>query len=183
MIEIWKDIEGYEGFYQISNKGKVKSLKRIINKRDGRKCYVKEKILKQVPDKDGYAKCSLTCFKGRRKPIIVHRVIAKNFICNPQNKPQVNHIDGNKKNNDLNNLEWVTLSENRIHAYATGLQNGKAKEGSRNNLSKLNEMQVLTIKTLLHNKWTCAKIAKSFSVTQSNISYIKSGKTWKHLGI
>ena len=110
MQEIWKDIEGYEGKYKVSNLGRVKSLQRI----DDNNHPVKEKILKPCSDTigKGYLHVNLGR-KGKAKKI--HRLVAETFIKNPENKPEVNHIDGDTKNNKVNNLEWVTHKENCIH--------------------------------------------------------------------
>ena len=100
MDEIWRDIEGYEGLYQISNKGRVKSLK-----------WGKERILKPGITGSGYLKV-LLCKNRMIKHIKIHRLVANAFIPNPENKPQVNHKDENKFNNSVNNLEWSTAKEN-----------------------------------------------------------------------
>ena len=100
MEEIWRDIEGYEGLYQISNKGRVKSLK----------CG-KERILRPGIDTSGYCFIIL-CNDGVSKPFRLHRLVAQAFIPNLYNKPQVNHLDENKKNNCVENLEWSTAKEN-----------------------------------------------------------------------
>ena len=122
MHEIWKDIEidGLKGKYQVSNKGRIKSLKRNI-------------IMKLQYDKDGYPTIFLWRFT-RKTRTRVHRLVAQTFIPNPKNKAQVNHIDGNKANNNVENLEWVTVEENMQHAYKTGLN--KPKYGKRHHLSK-----------------------------------------------
>lgn len=108
MTEIWKDVRGYEGLYQVSNYGRVK---RTFKK--------KERFLSGRADKDGYIEVILS--KNQTKKYVrLHRLVAETFILNPGNKPQVNHKDRNKQNNDASNLEWVTCSENVIHAFTTG---------------------------------------------------------------
>lgn len=115
MEEIWKDIKGYEGLYQISNLGRVKSLDRISK---GRK--YKSKILSIQKNKNGYQTITLyDC--SNYKGFTIHRLVALSFIPNPQNKKCVNHKDGNKENNKVTNLEWVTHSENMKHAFDKGL--------------------------------------------------------------
>lgn len=118
MQEIWKDIQGYEGLYQISNLGNVKSLsfgpKNI--RRSG-----KERILKSSPSNCGYYKVELYN-NGKSKMHYIHRLVATAFIPNPHNKPQINHIDGVKSNNSAANLEWITASENQKHSIRIGLR-------------------------------------------------------------
>ena len=113
MEEIWKDIEGYEGLYQISNLGRVKSFPRKGTQTK------KEKILKEKRDKKGY--CFVSLNNVGAKPYKIHRLVAQAFIPNLENKPQINHIDGDKTNNRIDNLEWCNNSENQIHAYKKGL--------------------------------------------------------------
>lgn len=111
MEEIWKEIEGYEGKYQVSNTGEVKSL----NYRGGGKT----KLLKQIPDKDGYKTIQL-CKNGKIKSYKVHRLVAIAFIPNPDNLPIVNHKDEDPSNNNVNNLEWCTQKYNVN--YGTGIK-------------------------------------------------------------
>lgn len=111
--EEWKDIKGYEGHYQVSNYGRIKSF--AINKG----MYVK--ILKYVPDKDGYNRIGIYN-KGKMKNFSVHRLVAKAFIYNPNNYPVVNHINGIKTDNRVNNLEWCTIKHNTKESYRLGLQ-------------------------------------------------------------
>lgn len=106
MKEIWKDIEGYEGLYQVSNLGRVKRLKG--------KYMSKERILKPCENNTGYLQVHL-CKNSKSKFYKVHRLVALAFIQNPENKQQVNHIDETKLNNVVSNLEWVTAKENNNH--------------------------------------------------------------------
>jgi sulfate adenylyltransferase subunit 1 (EFTu-like GTPase family) len=121
MEEIWKDVLGYEGFYQVSNLGNVKSCERIVKHFRGGNRILKEKLKSLTKDKDGYLRVCL-CKYGKEKLISVHRLVCMSFIENPENKNQVNHINGIKYDNKINNLEWSTSHENMQHAYRTGLQ-------------------------------------------------------------
>lgn len=108
-LEIWKDIEGYKG-YQVSNIGNVKSLDRIINRKVYDKVYpfnYKGRILKKAIIKNAYTMVSL----GKNHQLLVHRLVGKAFTC-------INHLDGNKHNNHVENLEWCTYSENELHSYS-----------------------------------------------------------------
>lgn len=111
MEEEWRPVKGYEGLYEVSNMGRVKSLH-----------YGKSRILKQITNTNGYMAVDLHK-DGTRSPKRVHRLVATAFIPNPHNKPEVNHKDGNKKNNTVDNLEWCTSSYNTKHAYRNGLVN------------------------------------------------------------
>ena len=119
-MEIWKDIVNYEGLYKISNLGNVMSLeKQIINQDDKRVQKRPAKLLKQHMNQFGYMKVWL--YKdGKRKEYAVHRLVANAFIDNPENKPCVNHIDNNRANNTLENLEWCTYKENSQWAEIQG---------------------------------------------------------------
>lgn len=101
MTEKWKDVDGYDGLYKVSTLGRVKGKYRIKSQQDNGKGYLMVRLNKN----------------GESRWHLVHRLVAKAFIENPQNKPTVNHIDGNRKNNKFNNLEWATYSENNLHSY------------------------------------------------------------------
>lgn len=116
----WKPIQGYEGHYEISNYGDVKSLGRFVNRKCGGYWH-KERILKKTKTTTGYWKVELQV-SGKRKSLRVHRLVAEAFIPNPDNKPNINHKDGNPLNNFVGNLEWCTQRENVIHAIETGLK-------------------------------------------------------------
>lgn len=119
LLEIWKDIQGYEGLYQVSSLGRVRSMDRW--RRNGTNGYIQRgRILSQEVSKCGYNMVKLS-INGKARGLLVHRLVAIAFVPNPQNKEQVNHIDGCKQNNNVNNLEWATQSENIIHAHKEGL--------------------------------------------------------------
>ena len=122
--EIWKDIKGYKGRYQISNKGRVKSLPR--------KWRRKEQIMNFITDKDGYKLVGLRDGSGNQTQFRVHRLVCEAFHPNPDNKPEVNHIDEDKSNNQACNLEWSTRKENNNH----GTRNERAGKSIAKALSK-----------------------------------------------
>lgn len=116
MEEVWKDIPGYEGLYQVSNFGKIKALPKIKITPDGRVGKTKEIILKENDNNFGYKSVSLSknCKKTRFR---IHRLVAEAFLENPNNYKEVNHKDENKSNNNVNNLEWCTRSYNAKYFY------------------------------------------------------------------
>lgn len=118
-MEQWKDIEGYEGLYQVSNLGNVRSLKFSGGN--------KAKLLKQNITKEGYKRVGL-CKNGKRKDYRIHRLVAMAFIPNPNNLPIINHKDEDKGNNNVNNLEWCTIAYNNTY--------GTARERAGKNISK-----------------------------------------------
>lgn len=138
MMEIWKDIDGYEGAYQISNIGNVRSVSRIIKRSNGRMFTVEGRTLKQYTDNCGYKYVCLPDYNLKRKSrnFRVHRLVANAFIPNPSDKPQINHKDGIKNNNDVLNLEWCTNGENQKHAFKNGLNHHRRIAGKDNKLSK-----------------------------------------------
>lgn len=121
MTEIWKDIEGYEGLYQVSNLGRIKSLERYRKTRSGGVTKIPEKEIVPHETNKGYLRAGLYK-EGERTGFSVHRLVAKAFIPNIENKDTVNHINGNKHDNRVDNLEWNTYNENNKHALSSGLR-------------------------------------------------------------
>ena len=177
-MEVWKYIKGFEGYYEVSTLGRVKSVERFVKSGNGAKRLIREKILKPMLDKDGYLRVNLKK-QQKGKTVNIHRLVASSFIENPEKKPQVNHKNGIKNDNSLHNLEWVTLSENRQHAYDTGLQNGESRRGVKNNFSKLTLKDVKNIREMyIPYKVTNKMIAKKYNVTDSCISAITRKSSW-----
>ena len=165
MKEQWKIIDGYSD-YQISTNGRVNSMKHF-------NC----KILKQHKNWGGYYNIGLR-ENGKRKTIDIHRLVAIAFIPNLNNKPEVNHKDGNRENNRVENLEWVTKSENEKHAYKIG---SKTQKGIKNTNSKLTENEVLIIHGLYLGGLKQIEIAVLFNLTRDSIYKIIHGHSWKCL--
>jgi len=174
--EIWKDISGYKGFYQVSNEGRIKGLNRIVHGfgswRNGKR--IKEKILKPILKNPGYYRVML----GRKSEKYIHRLVIEAFIPNAKNKKEINHKDGNKLNNNLNNLEWATPQENNNHS----IKNKLNCFGERIGNSKLKEKQIFDIRWI-KSKCNISNIAlsKIYRVSDGNISMIINKKRWKHL--
>lgn len=177
--EIWKDIPGYEGLYKSSNLGRIKSLDKKITNKNGQSKIQREIILKETNDR-GYKIVTLTNnYKSYRTGC--HRLVAKAFIENPENKPCVNHKNGIKDDNRIENLEWVTYSENEIHSIRVL---GKTrKKGESSSLSKLTEKNVLAIRRLhrINPKYNRKLVAKKFNIHPNSLNDITSRKSWKHI--
>ena len=173
--ELWREIPGLESRYAVSNKGRVYSLPRVVPNKHGTQSPIKGKIL--IPSiVKGYPKLSVI-FNNKRKHFTIHRLVAKLFIPNPDNKPQVNHIDGNKLNNDASNLEWCTAIENIAHAVKSGLR--VARKGEDVNFSKLNKLQVMEIRNTYDGRLTY--FASKYNVCNMTINNIINRKTWRSI--
>jgi len=172
-MEIWAPIRGYEGRYEISSLGRVKSLPKIkIVKKVG--FYItKERHLKySLID---YPHVTLTNSVGVKKTECIHRLVAIAFIPNPENKPEVNHIDANPKNFSISNLEWVTKSENELHAFRIG--NKVPIRGEDSIQCKLKDSQISEIRDKYRTGlYTTRKLGLEYSVSPGYISMIINNK-------
>ncbi len=150
----------YDSLYSVSSDGHIKNVKRNL-------------VLREYVGKDGYLRTQL-----HGKTFVVHRIVAKMFIPNPQGLPEVNHKDGNKQNNSVENLEWVTRSDNLRHAYKTGLKNAK---GTKNSRSILTENDVEYIKSNYKKgdaTFGAKALAKKYGVAHQTICAVAHGQNW-----
>lgn len=165
MDEIWKDIEGYDGLYQVSNLGRVKTFQ-----------FNKGRIMKGYKTPLGYM---MVCLRKNGTPTkeFVHRLVAKTFIENPEDKPYVNHLDCNPSNNVVTNLEWCTQGENV--RYCAKLGRCRSACGEDHPLSKLNIEKVREIKEeydICHNY---SEVGRHFNVNPGTIWAIINDKSWR----
>ncbi len=167
MNETWKEITGTNKKYLVSDSGRIKSL---IRKEAG--------ILTPRITVYGYCEVGLR-INGYTKSKLVHRLVAQEFLEKQESRALVNHKDGNKRNNNLLNLEYVTHSENIKHAFDKGLI--KKPNGIINGNSKLSEMQVMAIKVLIEKGFKNKFIALHFGINPTTVTDIKKGKTWSWL--
>lgn len=166
--EIWKDVVGYEGLYEVSNLGRIKT-------NHGRKPFLDTDVFHPK----GYRYVALTKNKIRRSHS-VHKVVASSFLPNPNNYIEINHKDGVKNNNISSNLEWCDRSWNVVHSFVTGLN--KPKKGSDHYLTKLTDSDVIEIRRLHKEKFgNYTEIGRIFGVTHSHVGFIVRRESWKHI--
>lgn len=166
---VWKDVVGWEGVYQVSNYGEIKSLH-----------YNKERIMKQSTDTNGYLQVKLNK-NGNGKAYLVHRLVAQAFIPNYHNKPFINHLDSNPKNNKITNLEWCTQSENVRHAIGVG--NHFIPKGSNNPTAIINEEIAAQVKRELATGKKPKQVSDELNVNYYIVKDIKRGRTWREVEI
>lgn len=164
-MEIFKQVKNYEGYYEVSNLGRVRSTS-----------YKGTKILK--PQGSRYLHV-IFCINQKKEVRLVHRLVAEAFLDNPSNLPQVNHKDGNKHNNNVNNLEWCTAKDNNLHAYNNNLLNRYEDRPT----AKLSREKVLLIPKYIDMGATTDDLATIFNVSRRCIDNIFEGKNWSGLGI
>ena len=174
--EQWLLIIGYEGRYEVSSIGRVKSLekKQKMPRHGHIKVLPEHYLTLNIGGNSPYAKVSISDSTGKKKKKMVHRLVAIAFVPNLDNKPEVNHIDGDKLNNCASNLEWCTAKENQQHAVREGLH-----------VKKLSECDVLDIRKRFvggyNSSTNTMKLAKEYGISHVNISSIVNRKTWTHI--
>lgn len=163
--EIWKCIKGYESLYQVSNRGKIWSI-------------AKQKYRRLTLSKDGYLSVILTK-NTKIRGFRVHRLVADAFLPNPKKYPLVNHLDADKKNNNLGNLQWCTQKMNVAHAvkYFPG---SYSRSGEANGISKLTRTDIVNIRQKSFNE-SCGAIARQYGVCRSTISRVIKKTMWGHV--
>lgn len=175
-MEKWIEIKGNREIYLVSNYGYVKTKTRI----GARGAIIKGHDLKTHENSNGYLRVSMN-LTGKSKEYLVHRLVAESFIPNSENKKFVNHKDGNKANNHVDNLEWCTRSENEKHAWKIGLKKDTATKGELHGMHKLTQRQVDYIRKnhKPYDKMFGSKsLAKKFNVSPQTITNIVNYKNW-----
>lgn len=180
MEEVWKPIIGLEGLYEISSLGRVKSLREMAA--TNKKFYYRGSIiLKGSTTNNGYRRVTLTDSNKRVIYQLLHRLLAIHFIPNPNNLPHINHKDGNKLNNSLDNLEWCTNRDNVIHAWENNLVDNR---GEKCGTSKLKEFEVRDILQMSKDGYSKKDIHLKYNqVSQGMIGQIINRTKWKHITI
>lgn len=185
MEEVWKDVPGYEGWYQISNLGRVKSLHRVVeygaksNRSQGERILANRRGGTPVGEGMWYLSVIL-CKNRHRKQFKVHRLVADVFCQKPRGCDVVNHIDNDPENNAASNLEWTTVSGNNAHRHSQG--RSRAPKGEANGNSALTAEVVEEIKRLLaEGSLSQQVIASRFGTHQTHVSRIGLGKSWAHI--
>jgi hypothetical protein len=178
--EEWRDVVGYEGIYKVSNRGSVKTTQRVVTRRNGAKQNIQGGILKGCVTRFGYILYGLTKdIVTGCKGVFGHRIVAEAFIENNNNYPIINHMDGNKLNNNVENLEWCTYSQNNQHAVDNKLR--ASPQGERVGTSKLKSADVINITECISDGFSLSAIARFYGVAQPTIRSIAIGRTWGHV--
>lgn len=181
LSEVWKPVKGFESFYEVSDCGNIRSIERYINL-PTHSYLKKQKLLTQFKDGRGYKHVKLYDGFGHPKSLCIHRVVLPTFLENSDNLPEINHMDGNKLNNRLDNLEWCTRSYNIEHIYANGLRDPSTYKGSGNHNSKLTEEQVINIRSDRRlYKSLYRELAEKYNVGTTLIGYIVNNQVWNHV--
>jgi hypothetical protein len=177
-MEEWRDIRGFEGYYQVSNLGRVRSVDRIVRSRWGTEKPVAGHIIKCGLQPVGYLAMPMSK-EGRAYRRSVHRLVAESFIPNPEGKPQVNHKNGIKTDNRVENLEWVTGVENCRHAIDEKLY--EFPKGEERVQAKLTDQAVREIRALAAKGMWHKHIAARYGVGRKAITKVVNRQRWAHV--
>jgi hypothetical protein len=179
VAEVWRNIEGYEGIYEVSSLGKIRSLDRVVVNKLGRRCHFRGREIKPSKCKIwGYWRLML-CQECKCSSFQVHQLVARAFLGEKPQGKQINHIDGNKDNNAASNLEHVTPTENCNHYLALGLRD--SMRGERHFRAKVTAEQVREMRRLRASGSILKDIAEEFDVCISTASKITNGSAWSHV--
>lgn len=176
-FEVWKEIKEYEGLYQVSTWGRVRSLDRYVNSSHNNKQFIKGIILKPRKSKNGYLKVDL-CKEGKQKYFLVHRLVAQTFLKNPNNYLVVNHKDEDKSNNRVDNLEWCTHKYNSNY----GTRNERMIKTQTNNLKYSKKVYQYTLKGELVKIWPSVAECGRNGFNKGHIASCCRGKHKTHKG-
>lgn len=176
-LEVWVDVRGYNGVYQVSNLCRVRTTGMTFKDKNGKSYVRKPKFVTVFVNTNGYLAVGLSKNK-KQKQWLLHRLIAIHFISNPENKPEVNHKNGIKTDASIDNLEWCTKSENTIHAFATGLMDIR---GEKHMHAKLDNEKVLAIRKNCKHKKDLVIYAKKYNVSVGTVYDAFKSITWTHI--
>lgn len=177
-MEIWRGIEGYEGLYEVSNLGNVRSISRIVKYSDGRVYNYPSKNL-SINFCGKYKLPYVHLYKNsKRKSYLLHRLVALAFIPNLESKTEINHKDGDRTNNCVDNLEWASRLENMRHGFDTGLINNTGINHGNNIYS---EEQIQEVVNMIFLGYKQGVISKKTGVKTGTIQAIRQGKQWTHV--
>ena len=175
MTEAWRPIPGYEGIYEVSSLGRVRSLDRVIIRKDGQRRFYRGVMITGAVKPDGYRMIHLSVNR-QCASFNLHRIVALLFVDNPDDLPEVNHKNGDKLDNRAENLEWTTRGLNILHAYRTGLR--KQPSGEDSNLSKLDWATADRIRQLAADGLRTSLIAEQVGLSPGHVRKIVRGDLW-----
>jgi len=177
MKEIWRTIPGYKGYYEVSNRGRVRSLDRIITDSLGRISRLRGRILRLHPTSDGNHRSILLAKNGINKRMLVHVIVARVFIGKKPKGKCVAHNNGRGWDNNVKNLRYDTMAGN----HADKIKHGTDQRGEKHGRAKLTEEKVRVIRELRKQGKTCVSLARRFGVSSPHISFICSRRFWRHV--
>lgn len=178
--EIWRSVSGYEGLYEVSSYGRVRSLDRVAENNN----KLKGRLLSPRKHSGGYVRVSL-CKRGNVLDFFIHRLVAKTFIANPREGNQVNHINGNKTDNRVSNLEWVNDQQNKAHAWGIGLHKKTLQAFKKSHKTKARPILCVE-KGFIYS--SASEAARALGLKRGNIHMVAKGKrktsgglTWEYV--